>query len=131
MAHTKLLVVHSAVVNAAMQHYLNTQQTLHPTVAGSLITAVQAHLKDDAAELGGLPADAHVVGHAVNAAGEVSLIIESQTFPWAPDGLPLDKMPVFVPEPAARPAARPAIEVKAEPEPAAAEEPIERAALNP
>lgn len=106
MAHTKLLVVHSAVLTAALQQYLVTQPTIHPVLAGSIMSAVQAHLKDDAADLGGLPPDAHVVGHSVAADGQVSLIVESQTFPWSPNGLPLAQMPVFTPvAPPAAPAA--------------------------
>lgn len=108
MAHTKLLIVHSAVLTAALQQYLGAQPVLHPPLAGSIMSAVQANLKDDASDLGGLPPDAHIVAHAINSAGQVSLIIESQTFPWTPDGLPLAKMPVFVPAIAARPAAVPA-----------------------
>jgi len=104
MAHTKLLVVHSAVLTTALQQYLGTAPTIHPAVAGSLMGAVQAHIKDDSADLGGLPPDAHIVGHSVSSAGEVSLIIESQTFPWSPDGLPLAKMPVFTPTAAPAPA---------------------------
>ena len=105
MAHTKLLKVHSAVLTAAIEHYLGTQSVVHPTVGGSLMAAVQASIKDDPADLAGLPPDAHVVAHYVSPAGEVSLIIESQIFPWSPDGLPLDKMPVFTPVAAAVPAA--------------------------
>jgi hypothetical protein len=101
MAHTKILHVHSAVLLAALQQYLGTQPVIHPAVAGLLMAAVHAHLKDDAAELGGLPPDAHIVAHSVDTTGAVSLILESQAWPWIPDGLPLAQIPPFVPVPAA------------------------------
>jgi hypothetical protein len=140
MAHTKLLKVHSAVLTAAIEHYLTSQPTVHPAVSGSLMAAVQANIKDDPADLAGLPPDAHVVAHYVSTAGEVSLIIESQMFPWSPDGLPLDKMPVFtptaaVPAPAAQPLKPPPIPAvapapaapEAKPESAPADKPVDAA----
>lgn len=54
----------------------------------------------DADLLAGLPPDAHIVGHRLTRES-LSLIVESQTFPHTPDGLPLDQMQPFIAKPAA------------------------------
>jgi hypothetical protein len=108
MAHAKLLKVHDASLTAAIKNYLAGQPVAHPAIAGSIMQTVQAHRKDDAAELGALPPDAHVTAHYVDpASGEVSLIVESQAFPWTPDGVPLNQMAV-IPTTAVAPEAEPA-----------------------
>lgn len=95
MAHTKLLIVHSEALQAGLRKYMQSGAAIHPMLACALMKALHEYRTDDAADLAGLPPDAHVIGQTMDEAGHVSLVMESASFPWTPDGLPFDKMTRF------------------------------------
>ncbi len=89
MANVKVIHVPDAVIIAALRAHLH-----EGAVSALLLDALRAHLHDDPAAMGALPSDARIVGHEITEAGIVSLEIQSPSFPWVPDGLPLEQISV-------------------------------------
>ena len=44
-----------------------------------------------------MPEDAQVRHVFINSVGTVSLVVESASFPFVPDGLPFDQLPAMIP----------------------------------
>lgn len=88
MANVKMLVVSNDVLLQAVHERLRNDPEMYTVLAGSILSFLRP-------ALAALPPDAHIVDHTVLAAdGTVMLQIASSSFPWVPEGMPFDQIPL-------------------------------------
>ena len=93
MAHSKIVHIHRSYL-AAEPHLELALPFLHPEVKARLLAVARGLTSP-----GTLPPDARILAHSAGEnGGNVSLVLESKSFPWTPDGTPFSDLHNLAPE---------------------------------